>query len=175
MKRILFYTFLLCIGFATIASAQTEKNRKTTNHQAIKEKSNLTQTLQDTGSFTSSGSNEAFGSRSGRFSISDPIINALNHRANGYNIPSGASGIPRMPKGTYGFANGKLLLRSTTATSPGTSYGSGGVGTGTAIMGTGTGENIPGVNGKNPYAGPWLWGTRPIPKQMPSIDSTRKQ
>lgn len=55
-----------------------------------------------------------------------------------------------MPKRKYGFANGKLLLRNTTAPSSGTMYGSGAVGTGTAIMGVGTGEAALGVNGKKP-------------------------
>ena len=109
------------------------------------------------------------------FTISDPTIRALNQRAAGYDVPVGPSGILGMPKRKYGLANGKLLLRSTTAPSSGTNYGSGAVGTGTSIMGVGTGEGAIGVNGKNPYAGPWLWGSR-VPTGTPVLrDSIRNR
>jgi hypothetical protein len=109
------------------------------------------------------------------FTISDPTIRALNQRAAGYDVPLGPSGILGMPKRKYGFASGKLLLRSTTAPSSGTNYGSGAVGTGTSIMGVGTGEGAIGVNGKNPYAGPWLWGGK-LPTETPVLrDSIRNR
>lgn len=106
--------------------------------------------------------------------ISDPTINSFNQRAAGADIRISGSGIANMPKGSYGFANGKILLRNTTATTPGTGYGSGAVGTGTAIQGAGTGESSVGVNGKSPYAGPWLWGDRK-PVYSGADSSTKKQ
>jgi hypothetical protein len=137
-----------------------------------------TKASDNTVSLTSTSANQAYAGSARRFSIADPTINILNERANGSNIPVGSSGIVGMPKSTYGFANGKILLRNTTAASSGTSYGSGAVATGTTITGIGTAENVIGVNGKNPYAGPWLWGSRPPIRpvtQKPSVSATTKQ
>jgi hypothetical protein len=190
MKRIVFLVLVLCFGFSATSSAQSADRKKVVRQQTVQRKSTETNKAgatttqsQNNGevSLTSTTTNQAYGtadtaSRAGRrFSIADPTINVLNQRASGSNVPISSSGIVGMPKGTYGFANGKILLRPTTATSSGTVYGSGAVGTGTTIMGVGTGENTPGINGKNPYAGPWLWGTRPSATQTSTAgDRSRK-
>ena len=76
-----------------------------------------------------------------------------------------------LPKGTYGFGNGQLWLRQTDATSIGGVTGNSTVGTGSS-SGMSMGANATGVNGKNPYAGPTMWGSAQG-LQLP--DSTRKQ
>jgi len=63
-----------------------------------------------------------------------------------------------IPKNAYGFHNGRLLFRTTGATSSGTITGSGVVGTGSSLGNIGsTGSGI-GLNGKTPNAGSAMWG-----------------
>lgn len=95
----------------------------------------------------------------GQLSIADPVIRAFNQRSNGANIRLSGSGVLGAPRGTYGFANGQISLRSTDATSIGGITGSGSVGTGTSAGSVGMGGMVPHVNGKNVYAGPALWGS----------------
>ena len=175
MTRSLLLAFILYFGLAATSSAQTVSKKKTVKQKTVSKKSTAAKNTnvpaskekkEDVVSLTSTSSNQAYSetdtvaAAGRRFSIADPTINILNQRANGSNVPVSSSGVVGMPRGAYGFANGKILLRPTTATSSGTLYGSGAVGTGTTIMGVGAGENSLGVNGKNPYAGPWLWGTK---------------
>jgi hypothetical protein len=129
--------------------------------------------LNDTASvvLVNTGSNAAF---STRLRITDPTVNTLSNRAAGAPIADGAKPIIGMPRSTYGIANGRILLRNTTATTPGTAYGSGAVGTGTSILGVGTSEATLGVNGKSPYAGPWLWGDRRPAYPVAIRDSTKR-
>jgi hypothetical protein len=178
----IFLAFIFCTGLSITALAQTSV-KKNSKQQTMKSKSTAGKGAKkatprnkagESVSFTATSSHAAYGRAGRRFSIADPTINVLNQRANGSNVPVSSSGIVGMPKGTYGFANGKILLRPTTATSSGTVYGSGAVGTGTTIMGVGTGENTTGINGKNPYAGHSLWGTRLPVQQIPS-DTIKKQ
>jgi hypothetical protein len=61
-------------------------------------------------------------------------------------------------KHAYGYRNGRLLLRTSGATSSGTITGSGAVGTGSSLGNIGsTGAGI-GLNGKTPDAGSGMWG-----------------
>jgi hypothetical protein len=53
-----------------------------------------------------------------------------------------------------------IIFHNTTATNSGTATGSGAVGTGSSIGASGTSGATMGVNGKNPYAGPGIYGTR---------------
>jgi hypothetical protein len=91
--------------------------------------------------------------------IADPVIQAYNMRSNGANVRLSGSGVIGMPRGSYGFANGQVLLRSTGATSIGGITGSGSVGTGSTPGSPGTSGSALGVNGKNVYAGPSIWGS----------------
>lgn len=151
MRRTIFLA-IFCIGFTTtFAQSQTNhdsrpvvKKKATTESEQV----NVSPLAKagDTASFISASANKAYAAANPGLSIADPTINLLNERANGSNAAVSRSGIVGMPKSSYGFARGKLLLRSTTAPSSGTTYGSGAVATGTTIMGTGTGENTPGIN-----------------------------
>lgn len=180
MKRIIFPILVMILGYATEAAAQTGKNKN--KQQPVKKQVAKTEGTEkgkqdsEMVSLTSVSAGQAFGNRpASRFSIADPTINLLNQRAGGSNAPISNSGIVGMPKRAYGFANGKILLRNTTAPSSGTMYGSGSVGTGTTISGVGISENVIGVNGKNPYAGPSLWGSKMTASGIASTDSGRKQ
>lgn len=113
-------------------------------------------TLNSTGSYSANASPAA---ASGRLQISDPTVRTLNERAFSRTTPEvEGSGIIGMPKLTYGVANGHILFRSTDAPTLGTSTGSGSVGTGTHVGTVGAAGNTIGVNGKNPYAGPGIYG-----------------
>lgn len=162
--------------------AQTKPAPKTAAQQPVKSVAASTKnkartttvtTLQGSDSLASTTANEAYGESSRPLSIADPTIRLLNQRANGSNIQISSSGIVGMPNGAYGLLDGKLLLRLSTATSSGTPYGSGSVATGTTIMGVGTGANTPGLNGKNPYAGPGFWGTKLPLRNLPATGNNK--
>lgn len=168
MKQKIGLTAFLVIGIAVVSEAQTPAGKKPANQQTAKQvqikpvavKSRSAGNNSSTVVLRSVSENKAYAPGYRPFVITDPTVTTLNLRAAGVTAPVSRSRIAGMPKGTYGFANGKLFLRPTTAHSSGTVSGSGAVGTGTTILGVGTGENTPGVNGKNPYAGTWLWGDR---------------
>ncbi len=90
--------------------------------------------------------------------ISDPTIRAMNMRGNGNDAVLGPVGIPGVSRRANGFANGRLLLRPTAATSSGSIQGSGLVGTGSSLGTPGSNGPFMGVNGKSPYAGLSMWG-----------------
>ncbi|RYZ21788.1 MAG: hypothetical protein EOO16_11685 [Chitinophagaceae bacterium] len=95
------------------------------------------------------------------FSISDPVVNFYNGRVSG-SIPDEDVSRPviGMPKLRYGVAHGRLLFYNTTGNSNGGNTGNGSVGTGTSLGSVGTSGVASGVNGKNPYAGPGIYGNR---------------
>ena len=181
MKRIILLIVVSLLALVTVANAQTKQHSKsnkqytTAKKRTDKKSNNKTNTKQNTISLNSVSVNQAYGTSSSRFTIADPTINAFNMRATGNDVKISSSGIVGMPKVTYGLANGKILLRNTTATSSGTVYGSGAVGTGTTLIGIGTSEDAIGVNGKNPYAGPWLWGSRVPIYPVPINTAGKKQ
>ena len=177
MKRVFICLFTAAIGFAPAVLAQTDK--KAGKQKGVPE---LVSTQQkkspatDSGTFNSISSNQAYATPATRpLSIADPTINALRQQAAGNTVLVSPSGIVGMPKRSYGFANGKILLRNTTATSSGTLDGSGAVGTGTTLLGIGAGENALSVNGKSPYAGTSLWGSRLPIRNVTAGDSTRRR
>ncbi|WP_121354256.1 hypothetical protein [Flavisolibacter nicotianae] len=166
MKQKLLLAAFLVIGIVVSSAAQTtavkkqakQKTAKQGQAKAVTGKTKYAANNSSTVVLRSVSENNAYAPATRPFTITDPTITTLNQQANG--AAAGSSRIAGMPKGTYGFANGKLFLRPTTANSSGTVSGSGAVGTGTTIIGVGTSENSPGVNGKNPNAGTWLWGDR---------------
>jgi hypothetical protein len=95
------------------------------------------------------------------FTIADPVINFYNGRVSGA-IPDEdvARPIIGMPKLRYGVAHGHLLFYNTTSTSNGGNTSSGSVGTGTSSGSLGSSSATTGVNGKNPYSGPGIYGNR---------------
>jgi hypothetical protein len=177
MKKML----LLCLFFAAVlinAEAQTKSPRKKAVSKNKVEKKISGSSSNDTSTIVlrSTSNNAAYAApQFNRLSIADPTINVMNMRASGADIKFRNSPIAGMPKSTYGIANGKILLRSSTASTSGTVFGSGAVGTGTSIMGTGTSEATIGVNGKSPYAGTWLWGDRRPVYNVPVRDSAKRQ
>ncbi|RYY90653.1 MAG: hypothetical protein EOO15_01655 [Chitinophagaceae bacterium] len=103
----------------------------------------------------------AFGSSSGRLVIADPFVTLYNGRAAG-TIPLTGTvrPIPNIPKLRYGVANSRILFYNTTSPTTGGITGSGTVGTGSSVGNVGTSGAATGVNGKNPYAGPGIYGNR---------------
>jgi hypothetical protein len=170
---------IVCAGFLLLgalgAEAQTKakteaKKGQVTKNANVAKKSqikkspdnNLNTKGANTTVLSSTGSYSAYGTpavEAGRLQISDPTIRTFNERAFSRTTPAiEGSGIIGMPKLAYGVANGHILFRSTDAPTSGTSTGSGSVGTGTNVGPVGTAGNAIGVNGKNPYAGPGIYG-----------------
>lgn len=182
MKRMIILIFVVFTGFDPVAIAQKgnqvrQQKKAKQNTATAREMQRKNTTDPDTVSLLSIGRNEAYDSNFGKhFTITDPTINALQQQAYGNTRIVSPSGVVGMPRRAYGFSNGKILLRPTTAPSSGTLYGSGSVGTGTSLMGLGAGERAIGVNGKNPYSGTWLWGSKsPIRNLPPQYqDSTKR-
>lgn len=157
MKRIVFAILVVMTGTANLQAQTGNKGKEAVQQKPTVQKDIRNQSINtDTVILQSSGSYQAYGA--GRFTIADPVVNIFRQWAN--DVPASFNGkdIVGMPGSTYGIANGRILLRNTTATTPGTNYGSGAVGTGTTLLGVGTSESSISVNGKSPYAGPWLWG-----------------
>jgi hypothetical protein len=165
----------------TGAKKQPPANKSVSNKTTHKLNSTNPVTTQhgNTTVLSSTGTYNALGSSTtgtGQLMISDPTIRTFNRRASSsFHTDVPGSGIIGMPKLAYGVANGQLIFRSTVAPALGTSTGSGAVGTGTNVGAVGTGGNVMGVNGKNAYAGPGIYG-QPIinvtgPK--PTVEGTR--
>lgn len=158
---------VLCFLMAAAYSQTTrhQKQQKASKHVRIAntKKPAKTESRADTLTLTSMGNYPAkvnlnSSLNANRYMVSDPILTALNARANGANIMVNKSGIVGMPKRAYGFANGHLLLTTTGATTSGTQTGSGAVGTGSSLGTFGSNGAAMQVNGKSPYAGINMWG-----------------
>jgi hypothetical protein len=174
MKQTMLFSLIVAL-FTISASAQVKgaKSKKQVKTATTKKPSRSIHNDTTTVVLSNTSSHRAY-SPTSPLSIADPLINAMNQRSAGAEIRLSGSNIVGMPRGTYGIANGKILLRNSTASSSGTGYGSGAVGTGTAIQGVGTSESTIGVNGKSPYAGSWLWGDKQIVTRLPARDSIRR-
>lgn len=160
---------LMCMGLLLVASAtvqsQTKKPSKSKSAQAA---ATPGITLRSTGSYEAKGPLN-MRRAAHQFTISDPVLNALDARAKGAKIEINGSGIVGMPKSAYGFANGHLSLKTTGAVTSGTQTGSGAVATGTSLGTFGSLGPAMAVNGKSPYAGTIMWGNaRNI--YLPAID-----
>lgn len=179
----------ILILWTAMATAQTTplKNvtrQKTMNNQQITGKK-IGKPIWDSsisaaGSFSSSSSYKAKAGSNhmpayNTLQITDPAIRLFNERAHGYDTMASHSGIIGVPKRAYGIANGHIIFRSSTATSSGTITGSGSVGTGSSVGSMGTGAQVQGVNGKSPYSGPGMWGTKVAgPELRPDLPAIRK-
>ena len=168
MKRL-----VLCVGvfIGLLNTAEAQAKKATTNKpQSTVQK---TPVKNNTNKLISSGSYEAKAPAipqsslgwqntptiSNSFQINDPIVRTLNARANGANTTVDVKELLGVGRGTYGVANGRILLRSTGSTTSGGITGSGAVATGSTPGSAGIHATVPTVNGKNPYAGPSMWGT----------------
>lgn len=146
MKILLLCSALLILTEASAQTQNTPAGAKNTIRNS-------------TGTMSSTGSYEARAPLSAN-RISDPTVRAMNNRTEFSGVPLfGKNSLLALPKGTYGFRKGQLLLRTTDATSIGGITGNGSVGTGSSNGSVGTGGSAIGVNGKNPYAGPAIWGS----------------
>ena len=182
MKRIVFVILVVVIGTAGVQAQsgkskagqqKTTKAKRAKTDAAAANKADTSHTV----SLVSTSANQAYGAvGANRLSIADPVVNIFRQRARNSPVTFNGKDVIGMPGSTYGIANGRILLRGTTATTPGTNYGSGAVGTGTTLLGVGASENAISVNGKSPYAGPWLWGGKlPSVNLVPFLkDSTRR-
>lgn len=173
MKQVVLCVSLL-LSMVLGAAAQTKgktgmKTQQVSQSKSVINKTSSKKNLSNKNSRTdaptvlnSTGTYKAYGNsntEAGQLRIADPVIKTLNERAA---APAEAdvlgSGIIGMPKLTYGIANGHILFRTTDAPTLGTGTGSGSVGTGTNVGSVGAAGNALGVNGKNPYAGPGIYG-----------------
>lgn len=180
MKRIIWSAGLLLLISVT-AEAQTKKAaqkkktpqtvRTTNKKTTTKKQTNNTVTLADTTSYSAYSGN----TNSKRFQISDPVVRTMDANSKGANIRVSGSGIVGMPRGSYGFANGKIKLYNTVATTSGGITGSGTVGTGSYPGSIGTGANAISVNGKSPYAGSGMWGWNNSITLRAGIDSSQQR
>jgi hypothetical protein len=161
MKKILLCVLVLTW---TTASLQAQTNRKKTTAKKTTTTRTVSRSTRAQTPVISAVSTGSYAARSreragvNHLTISDPTINALNARANGSDVQVSKSGIVGMPKRAYGFANGRLVLNSSGATSSGTITGSGAVGTGSSLGSIGSNGPAIGLNGKSPYAGSSMWG-----------------
>ncbi len=180
MKALIFCC--CCLIFFSESSVAQTKKKKTTKKAQVNRQATINKAV-DAGSATgttitlfSSSANAAYAPKPGATSlrIADPTILTLKERAAGTNVSISPSGIVGMPKRMYGFANGKLFLRSSDATSTGSTTGSGAVGTGSAVGTIGVSGTAIGVNGKSPFAAPSIFGI-PGGKKPNPIAEVRKQ
>lgn len=167
----------LVVCFAALnAPAQTKTHNATTPaHKASHRSKAKSSKADSTAVLTNSNSYPALAAKpDATLRIADPVINTLNAKAAGATVPQSTLKMMGLPKYRNGFANGHILLRNTTASSSGTAFGSGAVGTGTSLHGVGAGESTLGTNGKSPYAGASLWGDK-RPVIVKASDSARQQ
>jgi hypothetical protein len=169
MKRMLMCAGVLLLLNAT-AQSQSKLNktkvkkqnnskdhRSNNNVRSITNASPNTVTLRSTANYPAKAGMNNF-SIGETYTIGDTIVKTLDARANGADIRFNKSGIVGMPKRAYGFADGRILLRTTSAPTFGTQTGSGAVGTGTSLGTFGSNGPAMSVNGKSPYAGINMWG-----------------
>ncbi|HEY0067564.1 MAG TPA: hypothetical protein VGB46_09375 [Flavisolibacter sp.] len=180
MKRLILCGWMLvCLGMASSAqttraktpkkqpAAKTATAKKTTKAKqrpTTKTKPAATptgSTADRTYTYSNSTSHSAYTAppAAARLQIADPTIRTLNARAGGADIRLSGSGVVGMPRGTYGFAKGRITLMPGGARTSGTQTGSGATGTGTSPGSAGSFGPAMGTNGKNPYGGPWLWSS----------------
>ena len=155
MKKLMGCAAVMCLWIGT-AMAQTgaKKSKSTVKAQAKTEQRTV---------LTSNSANAAYDkSSASRLYIADPAIRVYNNRGFATARPDAGKAIIGIPKWRTGIAHGQVIFYSTTSATSGTSTGSGTVGTGTSLGNVGTSGAGMGVNGKNPYAGPGIYGTRVI-------------
>jgi hypothetical protein len=164
MKTVLLAALMIAFGAFTV-SAQQNKHRRVTKaahtaQLAAKKKNKKTAEKTTVISLNSSSANAAFADRStvNSLRIADPTIRWYNSMYD-YRHPNGNSVIG-VPKLNSGIAHGRLIFYPTSSAGSGSFTGSGSVGTGTSIGSIGTNGAVIGVNGKNPFAGPGIYGSR---------------
>lgn len=181
MKRMFLCVWILFL-INTIADSQTQSGQTSKrNGKRTQTRNTAKNNLQSSFNTTTLNSTSAYPAKTNlnapslmnNYFVSDPIIRALDARANGANIKITQSGIVGMPKRAYGFANGHVTLKTTGAITSGTQTGSGSVATGTSLGTFGSTGPAMEVNGKSPYAGTIMWGNA-LNMHLPRFDTTIK-
>ncbi|MCW3072978.1 MAG: hypothetical protein JWP69_47 [Flaviaesturariibacter sp.] len=169
MKKLVCSFGILCLCFGT-ASAQKPSKKKGSNKPVETVSHAKRATPADTTfSLTSTSANNALANRSNTgLYIADPTIQTFNTRVFANLIPDDEQAIIGIPKISTGIGHGRILFYPTTSSTAGTNTGSGTVGTGMSLGNVGTSGRSIGVNGKNPYAGPGIYGTRVISDLRPN-------
>lgn len=170
MKRIVWCAGILLLIVAT-SVAQTNPKKTTTKKAAppntVSQNKDAKNTNKNAGNVVTLNTANNYSAKSNSsillfpqttYKVTDPILTTLDKRAGGANVSFNKSGIIGMPKRAYGFADGRILLRTTGAVTSGTQTGSGAVGTGTSQATFGSIGAPMNVNGKSPYAGIKMWG-----------------
>jgi hypothetical protein len=167
MKKICFIISICCL-FSQAVEAQTKKKRTPSKTVQQKPSNNPAKSrqLNSTASYPAKGPaipTSTLGWRNLHINssqgISDPVVRTLNNRANGNLETIDFREFMGYGRGTNGFKHGHILLRPTGSTTSGGITGSGTVGTGSSLGNVGVHGVAVGVNGKNPFAGPGMWGT----------------
>lgn len=165
MKRLIVCTGL-CIGLINIAEGQIKTKAPLSTRNTVTNAN--TQRLESTNTSEAKAPDiprSSLGWQNSpilvsNYQINDPVVRTLNARANGAISIVDFKDFMGVGRGTYGVANGHLMLRSTGSTTSGGITGSGAVGSGSSTGSAGIhGAVVTSVNGKNPYAGPGMWGT----------------
>jgi len=168
MKRLILCAGVF-IGLLNTAEAQTKKAASNKSQAAAKSSSTNknTKKLESTSAYEAKAPalpKSSLGwqntpATTNSFRINDPIIRTLNAKAHGANVPIDFKEFLGVGRGAYGIANGRIMLRPTGSTTSGGITGSGSIATGSTPASAGIHATVPTVNGKNPYAGPGMWGT----------------
>lgn len=164
MKKIMMILSMLLVCSAIWAQQTARKKGVKTKARSAAVKTDQARTASvakkdSTVSLISTSVNQARAAQ-GSLRINDPTINLFNMRAAGAPVREGSTPLPGVPKGTYGFANGRIVFYTNSATSSGTSTGSGSVGTGTSPGTIGTYGPGSGLNGKSPFEATGPYGRR---------------
>lgn len=160
MKRLILCAGIF-IGTISVAEAQSKKEDqlKQSPNKAIRlESSSAAEAKAPALPKSSFGWNNV-PAQSNPYWIADPIISTLNARAHGATTTMDFKELMGIGRGAYGIADGQIMLRPTGSTTAGGITGSGAIATGSTPGSPGMHAAVPMVNGKNPYAGPGMWGT----------------
>ncbi len=160
MKQILMSVIFSMSLLGAEAQAQNSAVKKPAAKKSAKPAPSKKITAPPVVSLNSEGNYPALG-KSGQgqqsLRISDPFITIMNNRAKGVPPPVKNVELLGMPKGVYGFANGRLKVFPSSTTSNGTLTGMGSVATG-SNPGTMGSIGTLNANGKSPFAGSGMWG-----------------
>jgi hypothetical protein len=161
MKTIILAALLFVFG-SGVSAQQSKQKKLTRTPHAVQPDTKVDKAAQNTSliSLNSTSANEAFAERSpvNSFHIADPTIKWFNQIYD-YRHPDG-NAVIGVPKLSNGIAHGRIIFYPTHSGGSGSFTGTGSVGTGTSIGSIGTSGSVSGVNGKNPYAGPGIYGSR---------------
>ena len=170
MKKFCCIMGLLCLSSQAVeAQAKKKKAPSNTMQQKAPLKTNTKQItqLKNTASYPAKAlaiPTSTLGWRTlkinNNIGISDPVLRILNDKANGSLETIDFREFMGYGRGAYGLKHGHIMLRPTGSTTSGGITGSGTVGTGSSLGNVGVHGMAVGVNGKNPYVGGGMWGTK---------------